>query len=83
MIDSEVCPQIAHFSLEHTHSLSYVVPFEEHTGSSNEGQLSTQMQRASLGPNALQGSRSVKHNKQKSLYDLFVLQNLTISTTVN
>ena len=42
-----------HISRWNTHTLSYVVPLEEHTGSSNDGQLSTQMHRASLGPNAL------------------------------
>ena len=42
-----------HISRWNTQTLSYVVPLEEHTGSSNDGQLSTQMHRASLGPNAL------------------------------
>ena len=46
-----------HISRWNTHTLSYVVPLEEHTGSSNDGQLSTQMHRASLGPNALQTAK--------------------------
>ena len=68
-----------HISRWNTHTLSYVDPLEEHTGSSNEGQLFTHRQRASLGPNALhtakylqetlmQGSRSAKIKNEKEYF---------------
>ena len=64
------------------HSLSYVVPFDEHTGSSYDGQLSTHMQRASNASNALQTAKcshvtlmhgsgswdSIKYNDTVSLF---------------
>ena len=49
-----------HISRWNTHSLSYVVPFEEQTGSSYDGQLSTHIHRASLGPNALQTAKKLQ-----------------------